>query len=293
MKVVWGLEPRSQSAAAIKGMGKLLGQLIQGVRDLSVGYVVTENEPYLYTAFDIPSAERFSSYPKRLISRDLKEAGVRVRSDSVHIVNHRTLSTTAAVDRFLQFAKSERADLVALFTHNKKGLERLIVGSFAETAVHRSRIDLLLAGPKTKYPSGIRSIFYASDFSPRSKRDLRRVVALCKRLHARLTVFHAAQIIYRWSLDETNPEIQGYRRKTKRMENWIENECKKAGLPCSVVVKAEFESIPELALKAARTAKADLLVVSAKIGPFPALMGGSVTRNIVRHGTYPVLILKG
>lgn len=292
MKVVWGFEPMSQNSATLKGMNKLLGQFAKGNKDLSIGYVVTEHESYLYTAFDVPSDERFSSYPKKLISKDLKEAGVKIKTDDIHVINHRTLSITTAVDSFLKFAKSEQADLIALFTRNKKGLERLVMGSFAETAVHRSRIDLLLAGPKTKYPSQVRNIFYACDFSAQSKRDLGRILKLCKSMNAKLTVFHAAQIIYRSSFDETNPKVQAYRQQTKKFESWIENECKKADVKCTVVVKAEFASIPELALKTARTAKADLIVVSAKVGPLAALMGGSIARNIVRQATYPVLILK-
>lgn len=293
MKVLWGFEPRSQSSASIKGMNRLLGQFVKGSRDLSVGYVVTESEPYLYAAFDVPPEERFRSYPKELIMKDLKEAGARVKSEAVHIVNHRTLSTTTAVDRFLKFARSEKADLVALFTYNKSGLQRMIMGSFAETAVHRSRIDLLLAGPKTKYPERIRSVLFSSDFSARSKRDLGRVLKLCKAMGAKLTVFHSAQITYRWPFDDAGPEIRSYRQNVKKFEAWVQEECRKASVPCSVVVKAELEPIPELAIKEARRAKADLVVVSAKAGPLAALMGGSVTRNIVRHGVYPVLVLKG
>lgn len=292
MKVVWGLEPKSQNTKTIKAMHSLLKNLVSKANDLSVGYVVTENESYLYTAFDVPVAERLTAYPRELINKDLKSAGVRIKQDAVHIINYRTLSKTAAVDRFLKFANFEKAKLIALFTHNKKGLERLIMGSFAETAVHRSRIDLLLAGPKTKYPQRIKNIFYASDFSPRSKRDLHRVLELCKQVSARLTVFHAAEITYHWPPDEASSEILAYRRKIKKMQNWIESECKKAKVSFFVKIKTELESTADLAIKGARSAKADLIIVGAKAGPLAALMGGSVTRKIVRNGSYPVLILK-
>jgi len=292
MKVIWGFEPKNQNDGAIRGMADLLGQFAGGSQNLSVGFVVTGHESYLYNAFDVPREERFSKYPKKLILEDLKRAKVQIKPHRVHIVEQRTLSTTAAVDKFLSFAKSKNAELVALFTQNKHGFERLVVGSFAETAVHRSRIDLLVSGPKTKYPDKVRSVVFATDFGPDVKRNLRRALEICKQLRARLTVFHAAEIIYRWSLDETNPEILAYRRKTKKMADWIENECKKARVPGSVVLSTEFESIPDLVFKTARAAKADLIVVSAKVGPFGALMGGSVTRNIIRQGSYPVLVLK-
>jgi nucleotide-binding universal stress UspA family protein len=292
MKVLWGFEPRTQSKTAIKGMASLLGRLSQGGRDLNLGFVVTENEVYLHTAYDVPVDERYDTYPKSLIQKDLRKAGVQLDSSKIQVLHRRTLSTTKAVDHFLRLARSQRAGLVALYTRNKKGIERLIMGSFAETAIHRSRIDLLLAGPGTKYPARVRKIFYASDFGPESKRDLRRVLAMCRLMGASLTVYHAAEVIYRWSLDESSPRVKAYRREVDRMTAWMENAGKKARVRCSVVVDAEFESIPGRVLRAARVAKADLLVVSAKAGPLAALMGGSVTRSIVRHGNYPVWILK-
>ena len=293
MKIVWGYEPKSQNNEAAKGMVKLLGQFASGTYDINIGCVVTENEVYLHPAHKLPPKERFSKYPKDLILADLKSAKIQLKPSAVHILHHRTLSTTAAVDQLLGFAKARRAKLIALFTHNRTGIKRLVMGSFAETAVHRSQIDLLLAGPKTQFPDRVRNVLFASDFAPDSKRDLRRVLELCKRMGARLTVFHAARITSKWSpLNEDNPEIQAFRRMTRKMVDWIETECKKADVPCSIVIKVEFESISDLALKAARKAKADLIVVSAKVGPLAALMGGSVTRNIVRLGSHPVLILK-
>lgn len=292
MKTVWGFEPKNQNKAAIQGMAQLLGEFCGGARKLGVAYVVTEHEPYLYAAFDVPAEERFTVYPRTLILDDLKKARVRVNSDQVHVLRHRTLSITKAVDQLLGFAKSEKAELLALFTQNKKGFERMLMGSFAETAVHRSPIDLLLAGPKTKYPKKVRNILYASDFESSSKGDLRRVIGICKRMRARLIVFHAAELRYRNSFDEANPGVQAYRRTIDQMVSWIESESRKAGVAVTVEVKADFESITDLTFQAARRAKADLIAVSAKTGPLSALMGGSVTRRIVRDGRYPVLILK-
>ncbi len=292
MKTVWAFEPRRQNKTSLKGMASLIGQFTRNTQDLRVGFVVTGNESDLYMAFDVPEKERFTVYPKQLIMEDLKAAGVRLKPSQVDILQHRTLSTTKTVDKVLNFATAERSKLLALFTHNKRGVERLFMGSFAETAIHRSQINLLLAGPKTKYPAKVRRVLYASDFGPDSKSELRRVLEVCKHLRARLTVFHAAEFTYNWSLDESNPEILAYRQNTKKMADWIEGECKKYRVQSKVVLSSELGSIAALALKTARNSKSDLVVVSAKVGPFGAFMGGSVTRNIIRDCTFPILVLK-
>lgn len=292
MKTLWAFEPRSQSVTSIKGMARLLMQFAPGPRDLEVGYVVTESEMYLYTAYDVPESERFTAFPKKLIELDLKKAAVKMDPSKIHIFNYRTMSTTPAVDHLLKQTRKRGARLLALYTQNKVGIERLVLGSFAETAVHRSRIDLLLAGPKTKFAKRTRNIFFASDFSPKAKKDLGKVIDLCQHFGAGLTVFHAANVRYQWAIDETDPKLKAYRRATDQMAEWIANQCSRAGVANSVVINADFNSIPNQALKSARKTKADLIVVRAKIGPGAALMGGSVTRNILRNSRVPVLILK-
>ena len=211
---------------------------------------------------------------------------------NIHVVDYETFSNTKAVDSFLSLAKKRNTKLVALYTHGRLGFMRFTLGSFAETAIHRSKIDLLLANPETNFSPKVKSIFYASDFSPSSKKHLKRVIEISKKIGAQLTVFHATEIIYKLSFDELNPEIVSYRNKLRRIEVWIEQECKKLEVSCKVIITSEFTPSTELALNNAKKARADLIVVSAKVGPMAALMGGSVTRYIVRASTKPVLVLK-
>lgn len=292
MKILWGFAPLQQDNSAIKGMFKSIRQFSSNAKDISVGCVVSESDSYLSTAYDIPANERFSTYPKKLMLGELKKASAAVEENRVYVVQQKGFTTTKAVDRLLELAETQKAELLALFTHNKTGLKRFFLGSFAETAIHRSQIDLLIVNPKSEIPANIKNILFASDFSERSKKDLEHVLKVCKSLDAQLTVFHAAEVTYSWSLDESNPEIVAYRKKTDRMAQWIRDTCAKSGVPCEVVLKSEFKSTSELVLKTAQKVKAHLLIVSAETGPAAALMGGSVTRQIVRNGKYPVLVIK-
>lgn len=292
MKVLWGFEPMACGKASVKGMSKLIHNLVPAKSDIEIGYVVTENESFFYTAPDRSMKDRSSSLPKELILDEMKKAGIAIPADYIFVAHHPTPSITTSVKRFLDLATERNAELIALFTHNKRGIERLVSGSFAETTIHHSHVDLLLAGPSTKYPSKVKSILYCSDFSAQSKKDLQKVIALCQKTGSKLTVFHAAEVIYKWSLDEKNPQILDYRRATDKMAQWIEDTCQKARIPFTLSLRSEFTPVSEMVSKAAKKARANLIVVSAKKGPLASLMGGSVTRQILRNGTYPVLILK-
>ncbi len=292
MKALWAYEPFHQDDTRIKGMHLLLKQLVGSPSNIEVGFVVTRTEPNLNLAFNIPYEDRFSVYPRKIVKDSLRRAKVSVEDRKIHVDDYETFSNTKAVDRFLTLAKSRNADLIALYTQSRHGFQRLALGSFAETAVHRSKTSLLLANPQVTFFKKTKNIFFMSDFTPASKKHLKQVIQICKKLKAHLTVFHAAEVIYKWSLDESNPKIHAYRRRVNRIQSWIEQECQRASVNCRVIVNSEMRSVSELALKAAAKTKSDLIVVAAKSGPMTALMGGSITRQLVRASVKPILVLK-
>ncbi len=292
MKALWAIEPFHQDRKNTKAMYNLILQLTGRPSNIEAGFVVTRKESELYLAYDIPMEERFSSYPLKVLQDSLGKAKIAMKKKNVHVVDFETFSVTEAVDRLLKLAKSRKSDLIALHTHAQQGFRRLVLGSFAETAIHQSKSDLLLINPETEFSPKIRHVFYASDFTPSAKSHFKKVLRLSRRLGARLTVFHAAEVIYAWSLDESNPEILAYRRKILKTKKMIEQAAQAAHVPCQVILASEFALTTKLALASAKKVGADLIVVSAKVGPFAALMGGSVTRQIVRSSTKPVLILK-
>ena len=84
----------------------------------------------------------------------------------------------------------------------------------------------------------------------------------------------------------------GYRRGVGKMKTWIEQECQKVGVAAEVMICTELKSTGDLILQNITKKKVNLVVVGAKVGPFAALIGGSVTRQIVRGSQVPVLVLK-
>ena len=292
MKALWAIEPFHQDKKNTKEIYNLIKQLAGKPSNIEAGFIVTRRESELHLAFDIPFGERFSSYPLKILQDKLKSANIVMDKKNIHVVDFESFSTTKAVDRLLLLGKSINSDLIALQTQALKGYKRIMFGSFAETTIHRSKIDLLLVNPKTNFSSKIKNIFYASAFSPSPKLQLKKVLYLCKKLEARLTVFHVTQVIYKWSLDESNPEILAYRRKISKTNDWIAQAAKAAQVPCQVTLSSELGSVTDLTLKNAKKVGSDLIVVSAKAGPMAALMGGSITRQIVRNSSKPILILK-
>lgn len=292
MKTLWALEPFHQDTKKIKQMHNLILQFLDSRNELEVGYIATGAENELALAFDVPAEERFTIYPLNLIKKLLKKAKIRIDNSNIFVEYFDTLSTTKAVDHLLAHAKKADSELIVVASHTRHGIKRLVLGSFAETIIHRSGKSILVVNPNTTFSKKISNIFYSSDFGSNERKYIIQAIELSAKLKAKLTIFHMPKISYNWELDESESGTEGYRDHVKKMCKDIQNECSKRKVECKTIIPTVIKPISELAIKVAKKSHADLIVVSAKSGPLTALMGGSITRQIVRTSHQPVLILK-
>ncbi|MFN8790416.1 MAG: universal stress protein [Bdellovibrionales bacterium] len=292
MKIVWAYEPFHQEKTQTSKFYKMLREIHGPQGEVEASFLVTRTENDLVLSFDVPEKQRFTDLPLEIMKSALKKAQVKLPDSQISVLDHPTFSTSNAVDYFLKTSKKKNADLIALFTHSRKGFKRLLVGSFAETAIHTSPISLLIANPKTLFSKAIKRILFASDFTEDSKKHFLELLQLCARLKAELIVVHAARMIYNPAYDELTPEVLSYRKQVDQYREWLESQASQNKVKIKIQIFSEFSQVSDIALKFAKKTKADLIAVAAKSGPTTALMGGSTTRQIVRSSTRPVLVLK-
>lgn len=292
MKTLWAFEPFHQDKERLQGMHRLLQQLGTPDKDLEAAFLVTRTEAELNKPEQLEPEERYVYRPRRIMAETLSKAGIPLTEKSLHVVDFPTRSVSEAVTVFLKLARKQKAEMIALYTHARHGFQRLVMGSFAETAIHHSPVSLLLLNPKAKVARKIAKIVFATDFSPEADKQLPRVLQLCKSLKANLVVLHHAEVIHGWSMDESNPAIQSYRKKVDKSKAAIVEKCRKAGVSAEIVIDSDFDATSDFLLQSADKFKADLVVMSAKASPTLALIGGSISRKVVRAAEVPVLILK-
>jgi nucleotide-binding universal stress UspA family protein len=121
---------------------------------------------------------------------DLRRRGVRVKTE---------VRRGEAAEEILKAAREGKADVIAMTTHGRTGLGRLLFGSFAETVLRESELPVLLmrwseadvarlassaratarsqAGPSM---SRLRRILHATDFSPASRAGFARAMAMAR-----------------------------------------------------------------------------------------------------------------
>ncbi|MBS1855190.1 MAG: universal stress protein [Acidobacteria bacterium] len=174
------------------------------------------------------------------------------------------------VDVILRLARETRADLVAMGTHGRSGVQKWMLGSVAERVIRESPAPVLTV---RQAMGEARTVLCAVDDTDVSRRALTFAAAMSACLGARLTVLHV--------------EEAGAAHPVADLCSWIpETELARCSLR-EVVRKGDAS---EEILKAAMEEHAGLVVMGApRRRFFEGMVLGTTTVRTVRHAPCPVL----
>jgi|GEM_PF-2132294 len=292
MKALWAVEPFHQTEVQIRRTYRFISEVCGDSTKMEIGFIVTRTENDLNLAFDVDKSKRFTSYPKEILERKLNRSGVQSSNVRINVIDYPTFSKTKAANRLLKLAKDKDCELCVINSQGGGAIKKLFLGSFAESAVHLSDRKLLIINPHTKLSSKIRTVLFCYEPSKDSADALKQIIKFCKKWGAKLVIFHASQLGFGVHESESSNEVKAHKDTSGKWQSAIEQKCKKAKVKCEFQISTEFAMISDLALKAAKKVRADLISVLAKSGPTTALIGGSVTRQILRSSNLPVLVMR-
>jgi len=132
------------SPAAARGLSEAIRLAKAQSAQLFILHVVSEFYAYASMegaglAADLPAMLREGG--KRILEK--AEAAARKHDIRPKILMRETLGGPAA-DPIVREAKRQRADLIVLGTHGRRGVRRLVMGSDAEQVVRAARVPVLL-----------------------------------------------------------------------------------------------------------------------------------------------------
>jgi len=119
----------------------------------------------------------------------LAKACAALRSAGVNA--HLELRQGMAADEILRAARERKVNLIAMSTHGRGGVARVIAGSVAEEVLRRTELPLLLTRPNIAVHEWKR-IVVALDGSERSESILPEAVRLARKLGAEIDVIRVA-----------------------------------------------------------------------------------------------------
>jgi len=187
---------------------------------------------------------------------------------------------------------AQKADLVVMGTHGRRGFERLVMGSVAERMLRHCPIPLITVGPGRKgasTPPDIRRILVTTDFSAGTRDAVEYALSIAQECQAKVTLLHvlhdlAADIRGKYH----EPLLRGIETELKKLIpedalDWCDVETRiESGLP--------YEFIP----KFLHSEKFDLLVMNihGKNIVDRVLLGSTAERTVrAAAETCPVLLI--
>lgn len=216
-------------------------------------------------------------------------------------------SQTASVDALIAAAQKDKAQLIAVSTHGRRGLQHLRLGSFAETLIASSRVPVLALSPKARVPERIETILVPTDFSSTSRRVFVRMVEWARTLGS--TTGIAPKIVLMHRLENPAPALfygggeiavdgqlmrqmlEDATAARQRQAGQWEKLAKNAGVPCQTMLAREGRDLSEMVLEAAGELKADLVAMATYRGTIGQGLLGSVARDVLLQAPCPVVIV--
>jgi nucleotide-binding universal stress UspA family protein len=230
--------------------------------------------------------------------RDI-ERGLRTRFEDQHLVDHavarlrdagiaargevRTISNGDVADALVDSAERFGADLVAMGSHGRSQLGGLLLGTVGQRVAARIDCAVMLvhgepARPSHRWPGRIERILLAVDRNEQCEQAVRAAHELARQ--------HGADIVVQY----IDPVLESV-SSAQRFVRGIVRELRARGVRARAAGLAGMgDAAFQIAAKAEQI-DADVIVVgSRRRGDLTALVLGSVTRELVRRTTRPVLL---
>jgi len=192
----------------------------------------------------------------------------------------------------LELAARERADLIAMTTHGRTGLTRLLMGSVTETVLRHSTLPLLVARPGT--PSRPwRRIVLALDGSENSERVLPFTLALAHRVGASIDLVMASLPVDAHPLHPDGFPASYYPEGDPLPYlNAIRERIAVEHVPAETHSLTEFPA--RGIVEHAHSNEAGLICICTHgRGGLNRLLLGSVAEGVLRHTPCPVFVIRG
>ncbi len=300
-KIVWALDPFEERGAIRPHLIAALKEFSHPGTTIEPVYVLCAGEYEMKPSQSRAWLMKIQPMTKKILKDAVQNVELQGLQEPKLLLENNA-SQSQAVKSLVAYAKRSGADLIAVGTHSKKGLSRLLLGSFAETLLLKSTIPTLVVGPHSDVFK-INRILFATDIGKTSQVLFNRVIALAKAQGAKVTLFyaipHPAEVVFESGIylmgggavplpDFVTDETE----RKRRIADKYAAAAKKQGVDVEVHFESNYGNISQAILKQVQSEKASLIAMAAESGPVAAILVGSITRQVVRAAHCPVWVMK-
>ncbi len=201
----------------------------------------------------------------------------------------------AAADDILSFAQAQKADVIVMGTHGRRGFDRLVLGSVTDRVMRRAPCpvlaiskpphDSMAADKQGHHIHHLSRILFCTDFSENSEHALNYAISATAEYDAELTLLHvleeiptpgATQEAMATAAEQLDKLIAPDKRKTIKMKT-------------EVRIGKAYEQIIQFAAEQ----QVDMVTMGVRgRGALDAAVFGSTTYRVIQLGPCPVLAVR-
>jgi len=197
-----------------------------------------------------------------------------------------------AADSILAFARGQKADVIIMGTHGRRGYDRLVLGSVADRVMRNAPCPVLVvskpqddssaAGKERSQEHRLYRILYCTDFSENSEQALNYAISAAGEYDAELTLLHVLEEIP--SVAKKEQEIAA---ATTQLDRLLPPEVRKTlKTKLAVRIGKPYEQIIQLA----QEEHIDMVAMGVRgRGALDLAVFGSTTYRVIQLGSCPVL----
>jgi nucleotide-binding universal stress UspA family protein len=204
-----------------------------------------------------------------------------------------------AADSILSFAQAQKADLIIMGTHGRRGFDRLMLGSVTDRVMRKAPCPVLAickpphdsltadtdTGKEQGYVHHVSRILFCTDFSENSDQALKYAISVTAEYDADLTLLHVLEGVSNPAMAEEAIAAAG-----DRLDELIPRQGRKTlRIKTAVRTGEPYWQIIQLALDE----QIDLVIMGVRgRGELDLAVFGSTTYRVMQLGSCPVLAVR-
>ncbi len=302
-RILWAFNPFQKNRRVFKNTVALLKSLAKAGRStVEPVFVVSPAEAKVVLEFSVPARIRFQTVARRACLRVLRRVRFKgLKPPKILVENHLMISYSAKT--LANYASKAKANKIVVGTQAKAGMDRFVLGSFAETLLYFTKVPMILVNPWVKQIAPLRQILFATDFSPDSLSAFKKVCAMALRHDSALTLFHSLPKPFQWAKQAAEflfgrgmMDVSEYlaiesENRFHEAKPFI-NHARKMKIPIQFHLEQSDREAGEAILGFAKKSKVNLIALVAHTSRVRSSLLGSTTRGVLREAHVPIWVLR-
>lgn len=289
-RIVWAMDPFETDLGIDKTTLHEISSWVDGQH-------VTIEPVYIFTPFSEVETLASGNIAAKI---DSYFSSVGLKTLPAKIIFNNEYLTISAVNKLVEHAEKTRADLIVVSSHGRRGLPRMLFGSFAEALLLVSPLPVLFVNQKSLGRNvRFQRVLWATDFSRDSEEAFDVFQSQFKKLISDIVLFHdmSLQLELRSAFSDYDAGAPFKEDLIQRQTEWAQQRAdswmktaNENGYRTESLLQAGQSKIATEIRTAAIQKEAGLIVMASRSNTFEAVLFGSYAREVFRANEIPVLV---